>query len=220
VIGERLRAEGLVLGIGFLAAAAIVAAFGLIAGEVFALSGSDPLDEEVSLWARSLPLPGGVAAARAASVLGDWRFLVPATATVAAVLVLRGRRVSSMLFAAAVLGGFGLEIVLKIAFRRPRPHAATLLEPVTTYSFPSGHATMVTVFFGGLAAVVFHVTRGPAARNLAVCLAALVIVGVSFSRIYLGEHWLTDVSAGILVGLFWVAVSATATEVVAGSRRG
>ena len=41
---SREEAEGLTLTLGFLAAAAIVAAFGLIAREVFALSGSDPLD--------------------------------------------------------------------------------------------------------------------------------------------------------------------------------
>lgn len=217
---SREEAEGLTLTLGFLAAAAIVAAFGLLAREVFAVSGSGELDREVSRRVMSVPIPGGPATARAASLFGDWRFLAPATAATAAVLALRGRRVSAILFVGAVLGGLGLEIVLKIAFHRPRPELPELIAPLTTFSFPSGHATMATVFFAGLAAVVFHVTRRPLALALAVCLAALAIAAVALSRIYLGVHWLTDVSAGFLVGLFWVVAAATATEVVAGRRRG
>ena len=217
---SREEAEGLTLTLGFLAAALIVAAFGLLAREVFAVSGSGELDREVSRRVMSAPIPGGPATARAASILGDWRFLAPATAATAAVLAARGRRVSAMLFVAAVLGGLGLEIVLKIAFHRPRPELPELIAPLTTYSFPSGHATMATVFCAGLAAVVFHVTRRPLVRALAACLAALAIAAVALSRIYLGVHWLTDVSAGFLVGLFWVVAAATATEVVAGRRRG
>jgi undecaprenyl-diphosphatase len=216
---SREEAEVLALAAGFLATAAIVAAFGLVAAEVFALSGTDPLDEEVTLWARSLAIPGGTAAAHALSFLGDWRFLVPATASATAVLAWRGRRVSAMLFVASVLGGFGLEILLKAIFQRPRPNLVAPLASVSTYSFPSGHATMVTVFFGGLAAVVFHVTARPAPRAVAALGAALAITSVGLSRITLGVHWLTDVAAGILVGLFWVSISATATELVAGSRR-
>ena len=215
---SREEEEGLTLTLGFLGAALIVAAFGLLAREVLAVSGSGELDREVSRRVMGTPIPAGPATARAASFFGDWRFLAPATAATAAVLAVRGRRVSAILFVGAVLGGLGLEIVLKIAFHRPRPELPELIEPLTTFSFPSGHATMATVFFGGLAAVVFHVTRRPLARGLAVCLAALAIGAVALSRIYLGVHWLTDVSGGILVGLFWVVAAATATEVVVGRR--
>lgn len=216
---SREGAEGLTLTVGFLACALVVLLFGLLAREVFSLSGTDPLDVEVTRWARGFPLPGGAAAARAASFFGTAWFLTPATLAAVAALALRRRHVSALLFAASVLGGFGLETVLKLVFHRVRPDYAALLAREAADSFPSGHAAMATVFFGGLAALVFHVTPRPGPRAAAVVLAALAAGSVGLSRIVLGAHWLTDVAGGILVGLLWVIVCATATEFVAARRR-
>ena len=83
----------------------------------------------------------------------------------------------------------------------------------------SGHATMSTLFFGACAAVVFHSTRRRGPRTGAVAAAAVIVLAVCFSRIYLGAHWLTDVCAGMLVGLFWVVVCTTGTEYLARGRR-
>ena len=215
---SREEAEGLTLTVGFAACALIVLLFSLLARDVFALSGSDPLDQEVTLWARSLSLPGGAGAASAVSFFGGWQFLAPATLVTVFALTLKKRPVSAMLFSASVLGGFGLETILKLVFHRSRPNIVVPFERDVTYAFPSGHATMATVFFGGLAALVFHLTPRRIFRALAVVAAALAIGAVALSRIYLGVHWLTDVAAGILVGLFWVVVSATGTEYFARRR--
>jgi membrane-associated phospholipid phosphatase len=230
VIGGRLRralarrfsreeAAGLTLTVGFLACALIVLAFGLLAREVFELSGGGPLDREVELRARALPLPGGGQTAAAISFFGSLAFLGPATLAVVAALLWKKRHVPAILFVASVLGGLGLEQILKLVFHRMRPDLVPALAQELTFGFPSGHATMATVFFGGLAALAFHSRRPPPQRAAAVAGAALAIGSVAFSRIYLGVHWLTDVAGGILVGLFWVIVSATATEMVAARRR-
>jgi undecaprenyl-diphosphatase len=211
---SREEAAGLSLTLGLLACAALVVLFGLLAGEV-ALSGAGPLDREVTLWSRSLSLPGGAAAARAITLLGDSRFVYPVTFLVAGVLALRGRRVSAILFSASVVGGGLLEVTLKLAYHRPRPDLVEPLVRVDSFSFPSGHATLATVFFGGLAAVVFHVTPRRGARVAAVAVAALAAGSVALSRVYLGVHWATDVTAGALIGLFWVVVCATLTELFA-----
>ncbi|HTD53460.1 MAG TPA: phosphatase PAP2 family protein, partial [Thermoanaerobaculia bacterium] len=74
------------------------------------------------------------------------------------------------------------------------------------------HATMSTVFFGGIVALVFHLTNNRWARAGAVIAGVVIILAVGFTRIYLGAHWLTDVLAGYLVGLLWVVLCATGTE--------
>ena len=214
----REEATGLSLAVGFLLCAVLAGLFGMLAREV-KVSGTDPLDRRVTRWSRSLDLPGGAEAARVVTFFGDAIFVFPATFVFAGVLALRGRRVSAILFAASVVGGGLLEVILKAVYQRPRPDLVPAWVRVTFWSFPSGHATLATAFFGGLAAVVFHLTRRRVARTAAVLLAAAAAGIVAFSRVYLGVHWISDVVAGMLVGLFWVVVCATATEHFAGRGR-
>ena len=70
------------------------------------------------------------------------------------------------------------------------------------------------MFFGALAATVFHITRRRLPRILAVAVAAVVVLSVACSRVYLGAHWATDTLAGILAGSIWVVMyEATAASV-------
>jgi undecaprenyl-diphosphatase len=214
----REEAAGLSLTAGFLLCVALVLVFGWLARGV-SVSGASPLDRRVTLWSRSLDVPGGVATALRITSFGDAPFVYPATFLVSGILAARNRRVSAILFAASVVGGGLLELALKSVYARPRPDLVPPLVSVASWSFPSGHATLATVFFGGLAAVVFHVTRRRGPRIAAAVVAAVAAGGVAFSRIYLGVHWLSDVAAGVVIGLFWVVVAAATTEHFAGRRR-
>lgn len=203
---------GLYLTVGFLASVVLVVLLGLLLDEVFEIQTPSPLDRAITLAVRGLQTPLRDRVLRRVTDLGDYRFLVPATLLVSGALAARGRRVSGLLFAGAVVGGFLLESAMKMVLHRDRPDLWPALVTEKTFSFPSGHATMTTLFFGGAAAVVFHVTRSRTARSAAVGIASVLITAVAFSRVYLGAHWLTDVVAGILIGLFWVALCATGTE--------
>ena len=216
---HRLRTRhekvGLSLLAGFFVCAILVVLFGFLARGVFATARTSPLDREITLSVRALQTPALDRAARAATFFGSHLFLIPATALVALALWSRGHRVSALLFCGSVVGGFGLNSILKITFHRARPDLWPALVAEHTYSFPSGHATMSTVFFGGLAAVALHLSKRPEVRITALVLAAIATITVAGTRVYLGAHWTTDVVAGILVGLFWVIVAAVGTEYVA-----
>ncbi|MET9326455.1 phosphatase PAP2 family protein [Tsukamurella sp. NPDC003166] len=136
--------------------------------------------------------------------------LVPVWALcVAGFLLYRDRRVQrAAMVLAAVAGAAAVAEVIKLIVGRPRPPAADQLSAYeATLSYPSGHVTGTAALL--LAIALVGTVGRPAARSAAVAAALVVTVFVAWTRLYLGVHWLTDVSAGLLVG------AATAALVVA-----
>jgi membrane-associated phospholipid phosphatase len=212
---SREGAVGLYLTAGFVACCALAILFASLADHVFDLHGTTPLDRSVTAAIEQFHGPVHDRAARAITVLGGHAFLLPATIVVVGILLLRGHRVSAVLFSGVVVGGWLLETVLKIVYHRARHSLWPALVTERTYSFPSGHATMATLFYGGVSAVVLHLSRRPVVRGVTLALATAAILLVAYTRVYLGAHWTTDVVAGILIGLFWVVICATGTEYLA-----
>jgi undecaprenyl-diphosphatase len=210
---SREEAVGLYFTVGGLACVLLALAFGLLADEVFELGkGPNPVDQLFGVALTGARTPFLTEAMRDVTAFGDFRFLLLATPGIIALLVWAGHRISALLFAGSVLGGFAVESALKLAFGRARPDLWPALVAEKTYSFPSGHTTMATVFFGGLVAVVFHLRKSRRERAAAAAAASVIVVGVATSRVYLGAHWATDTAAGMLLGLFWVVVYASGTE--------
>jgi membrane-associated phospholipid phosphatase len=118
---------------------------------------------------------------------------------------------------AAVAGSAILNHLLKGLFERPRPHFEHPLLVETSYSFPSGHAMESFVVYGMLAYFAVLVLRSWESRVGVVCGAALLVVLIGFSRIYLGVHYLSDVLAGYAAGGVWLSALITGVETI---RRG
>ena len=211
----REGAVGLYLTAGFLACCALAILFAGLADHVFDLHGTTPFDQSVTAAIEQFHGPAHDRAARAITFLGGHAFLLPATIVAVGLLLLRGHRVSAVLFSGVVVGGLLLEMILKIVYHRARPSLWPALVTERTYSFPSGHATMATLFYGGVAAVVLHLSRRPVVRGVTLALATALILLIAYTRVYLGAHWTTDVVAGILIGFFWVVICATGTEYLA-----
>lgn len=98
------------------------------------------------------------------------------------------------------VGGAGLIIGLKRLFHRPRPEE---IFAHLGYSFPSGHSFFALVVYGMLA---YWLTRDapPRSRRWGWALAITAILLVGFSRVFLGEHYPSDVAAGYAVALPWL----------------
>jgi len=138
---------------------------------------------------------------------GFWRGVVLVVTQVGAPLVLelaavviawlvRGRRAVYVLV--TVFGAELLSTLLKDLVSRVRPCVDLASCPATS-SFPSGHATGSAAFY-----VVLAVVLRPRYGRWVWCLL-LVPPVVAASRVLLGVHYLSDVTAGLLVGGCWAA---------------
>jgi undecaprenyl-diphosphatase len=144
------------------------------------------------------------AVARALSVAGSAYVTLPLALLCAAALLLSGRRALGLLIGLGTFGAVIIENFDKLLVGRPRPPVHHL-ELVTSWSFPSGHATQSTAFYGSLAIAL--VMLFPGRRVLRVLIGAitvLLVCAISFSRIYLGVHYPTDVAAGMALSSAWI----------------
>lgn len=202
-------AAGLHLTLGVLALVLAAWAFGLIADDVVDGAPITLLDVRLANWFHAQATPG---VTRFMLFVTTWNSI--AGVAVMAVLlacILWRRRLDYWLLAlvATVPGGMFVNGLMKLAFGRARPTFDHPLVTLSTYSFPSGHTSGVTLFYGYLACLlVAHMaSRGRRAAVIAAAMAMVALVG--FSRIYLGAHYLTDVLAGAAEGLAWLAICIT-----------
>jgi membrane-associated phospholipid phosphatase len=137
-------------------------------------------------------------------------------ATVVCVVLYRRRRlVDAALLPVALAGAELLNLILKLAFHRPRPEVAFV--QLETYSFPSGHAMISTAAYGALAYLAWSRLRTSRDRIALATGTGVLVSLICFSRLYLGVHYLSDVLAGAAGGAFWLAV-AIAIQAVYGTR--
>ncbi|MFC7167387.1 phosphatase PAP2 family protein [Halospeciosus flavus] len=101
----------------------------------------------------------------------------------------------------------------KAFFGLPRPPAAVTLVPKESFAFPSGHATGSAAIYGSLGALL-----GRWSERARYAVAAGIAVFVSFTRLFLGVHYLLDVVVGLLLGaaFAWTVVRLTRERVVFG----
>ena len=134
--------------------------------------------------------------------------MIAVTLAVAAWGWWRFQTVQVAFFMATVAAGQALiSTGLKAVVGRERPDLAHLA-PWSGSSFPSGHAAAAAVF--AASALVLSHRRRRGLRALIGAGAGLVIGAVAATRALLGVHWLTDVVAGVAVGLAWFVVVAVA----------
>ncbi len=161
-----------------------------------------PLDLQITRGIQTITNP---AFAQLMNLL-SWPGFTPQTLVIPVVIVaflwglgLHWEAVAALI---AAISSAAINGLVKTLIQRPRP-AANLVHVfriLNSYSFPSGHVMFYVVFFGFLFFLAFALLRHSPLRTLILVFFGLIIALIGISRIYLGQHWASDVLGAYLLG--------------------
>jgi membrane-associated phospholipid phosphatase len=142
----------------------------------------------------------------AVSFLGNHQFLLPANFSLMAFFLLINNRWEAIRVAVVSLGSLTVMSLLKNLFHRNRPDNP-MVQGITNFSFPSGHAFMSVAFYGLLIWWAATGIRNKWLQGIVISFLILLIITIGFSRIYLRVHFATDVIVGYCIGFVCLSLS-------------
>jgi undecaprenyl-diphosphatase len=160
-------------------------------------------DEAVMRWIGQHQYSGLQTAMLEITSLGTGTVVAMIVLVAGLFLWLNQHKHSAVLLVVATVGGLVLNNLLKIGFDRPRPQVFKWGTYAVSSSFPSGHAMSSIIVYGTVAYLAARLQRNLASRVATLVLAALIIVAICISRLYLGVHYPSDIAAGLIIGLAW-----------------
>ena len=204
ILGRPRRAAFLTAGVVALTAVLFALAAGH--GTMASIQRLDDAWLRLMISGRAPPL---TAIAKVFNILGLVYVTLPVRIALAGYLALRRRWWHLAAFTAAIVLSEALIGPLKDSYDRARPPGS--LVATSGASFPSGHAVAASVTV--LAAVIALVPPGRR-RILWGAAAVTFSILMGLSRAYLGAHWLSDATAGLLLGTSCALLTALITDLL------
>lgn len=130
-----------------------------------------------------------------------------ALVAVVALLFLKLRR-EAFLYAATVITGWLANTGVKLLVGRERPQIVPHLTEAGGESFPSGHSFSAAVVYIGMAIAFAALSKNHTVRYTIIGFAMVLSAMVAWSRVMLGVHFPSDVTAGWLGGAGWAFLAA------------
>lgn len=180
-----------------------LAAFLVLLIGVLTSTGVERLDEPVEQWfnaQRSRDATGFMIFL--AITFGPYGMPVIVAVTLVLWIALARHLWRPLLLAVGMLSGVVLALAIAPVVRHPRPPLGLmLLDPDHTYSFPSGHVLGMSDFFLILSFLLASRIQRRWVSITAFAISIACVLAQVASRLYLGYHWLTDVSASVALSL-------------------
>jgi undecaprenyl-diphosphatase len=138
--------------------------------------------------------------------LVSWPGFSPQAMIVTGLIVLLlysfGLRWEALTALTTALSSTALNVLVKSLVQRPRPlpDMVTVLATLNSYSFPSGHVMFYVSFFGFIGLLAYSLLKPSFQRSLLLIFFGALVVLIGISRVYLGQHWASDVLGAYLLG--------------------
>ncbi|MEO7923375.1 MAG: phosphatase PAP2 family protein [Chitinophagaceae bacterium] len=169
--------------------------------------GKNTFDQEVFDWIAPYTTAGRTRFMLFITFLGNPAFLIPANLVLLIYFIIRKNKWPALSLLLISLGGLAIKLLLKQVFHRLRPDNSLIEGGVGGFSFPSGHALLGLAFYGFLVWLTAHHIRKGWLQYGIILLLILLILAISFSRVYLRVHYATDITAGLCIGFIWLSFS-------------
>lgn len=142
------------------------------------------------------------------SVPGFWPYNLIAISAALALLLLLRRGAEAVGLLAIFAGAETSVELVKNFLARPRPTAdyARIESAIGGYSFPSGHVAGYVCLYGFLFYLAWSLMKRGGGRTLILLGTGAMVALVGVSRIYLGQHWASDVLGGYGLGFGWLGL--------------
>ena len=132
--------------------------------------------------------------------LGSFNFLTMAVLIFAVCFIYLKRWVFAIQLISGSVGSALITYLLKAYFARSRPNVLQMLTTAQGYSYPSGHSLSSAGIYLTMAILLNQIFTRKVSKMIVFLVAALLAVGIAISRVYLGVHYFSDITAGLLVG--------------------
>jgi len=179
--------------------------FALITHEIV-LEKEEEFDHAVFQFLEQHTTPFMIRVSEILAYLGSPYFFLPAYFLIIGWLLVVKRKPDALHVAIIAITSTVLLHTLKRVIGRERP-ALPLLEELTNYSFPSGHALSSFIF---CAVLIWLTWKGNWKRSVKIILCLFLLswsLAIGVSRIVIRYHYASDVIAGFLMGFAWVILS-------------
>ncbi|MDG5788035.1 phosphatase PAP2 family protein [Evansella sp. AB-P1] len=167
------------------------------------------LDDLVMTWVSASISPLLIEFMSWITKIGSGETIVLLTIAMTGFLIIKKDWFHSIYLIVLIVGGIVFNLLLKIGFQRERPGEMSNIEvfgysfELASYSFPSGHTMRTVLLFSFFIYLTYLYVKKPGWKILFYFICIFIIIGVSASRVILGEHFPSDILAAVSISFVW-----------------